>query len=74
VELANSEFADGGYTWSHEYRMLCEARAVLRMLFDERKPYLEKAEKHRGKPAIDALKTIIASEYNRIKEERRKRQ
>lgn len=62
--------ADRGYTYSEEWRRICEAREILRWPLEQRRTHLRKLEISRGKKAADELKQTMREEFERTKNER----
>jgi len=63
-----------GYTWTEEWRRICEAREVLSWPLERRRRYLEAVEKARGPTATAQLKDDMTKEFERIKNERKHNQ
>jgi hypothetical protein len=59
-----------GYTWSEEWRRICEAREVLSWSLERRRKYLREVELTRGSHAANELKKIIIQEFERLRHER----
>lgn len=62
--------ADRGYTWSEEWRRICEAREVLSWPLERRRKYLREIEISRGPKVAAELKTTMVQEFERMKNER----
>ncbi len=56
VTLSNGRIVD---TSSEDYRIECEAKAILRLEFNSRKPLLEDIERRRGKDMRKKLEARI---------------
>jgi hypothetical protein len=59
-----------GYTWTEEWRQICEAREVLSWSLEKRRKYLREMELTRGPQAANRLKKIIIQEFERMRDER----
>lgn len=62
--------ADRGYTWSEEWRRICEARELLSWPLERRRKYLAEIAITRGPKAVAELKTTMIQEFERLKNER----
>lgn len=63
--LTRDEAERLGLLESERYRQDCEVRYVFTLPFEERRGYLEKVEKARGKKHTDILKELIQKEWFR---------
>lgn len=59
-----------GYTYTEEWRRICEARTVLRWPLEKRRAHIAAVEKIRGSAAAEQLKKDIITEWERQKNER----
>jgi hypothetical protein len=57
------------YTWTPEWRLICEARGICRLpKIEERQERMARIEKIRGKAAREELEEAVKKEWNRREE------
>lgn len=59
-----------GYTYSEEWRQICEAREILSWPLAKRRAHLDKLELMRSPKAVAELKKIMIQEFEKMKNER----
>ena len=65
--LTRDEAEKQGLLESARYMHDCLVRTVLRMPFEDRRPFLDSVEKKQGKAAADKLRADVIAEFERRK-------